>query len=881
LEASAIDYEDISDEKLVALTLGGDADAFGEITRRYSGAVLNAAERVVKDRYTAEDVAQDTFLAAFLGLRSLQLEERVGAWLCGIARRRALRVFSRTRVFDDVDDYADTLKDSSQSPEEILIAAETREALHIALRRLSDKNRSVTELFYLHGVPIEKIASRLQIPEGTVKRRLYDARMKLKGELSFMYEPKKNENADFVKSVMEKVRKLQTYYRDHNNSSDGLLSAIEETEPLLTKLPEGGDRDRAFAIFYGTKLNWADKAHSDGTYEQAVAAAERVKDGDLLSDLFISRWIELYYNEPEAALKFVDDEAIPKVAALGSDKGLGGLKFWRGRVLAEMKDFDGAERDFKEAIRLLPEDGTYRANAVAAVKWLKLLRENVDFDSAPPLDGSYVLGESIKFSDGVLRFIAQPGFSGSSEYITLYYCWIWSMASEFDGAVFYDLSAKVGETRHGHGVTTQTLVSLDETVAVPAGTFERCMHIAVTFEFAGLDSECDVWYAPGAGIVKLHARDVSGVYDELYELDDYEIKPAGDTRSKYVPLAVGNRWSYTLRGAPDYIYQHNERVIEWTDGETAVFSVLQMYALKRGFDELQMGTDVYLKQTQKLCSEWKLSEAIDKLRLVIRRNESREYTDLALRGVRYLEQMRGFQAKEYRTLPSGYRSGYLTVRDGAIYTDENILFSIGLSRWGTRLEENRIFGVHPFRYLQQLLGKTWDDAWTPGFTSETQYQNDGVLRFAVDDADTVTVAAGTFENCVHLRLTLERDTDDGRYYLDKYKYMHCGTKDWWFAPGVGIVKFDCKWGDCLSSSTELTEYELPAMASGYLPAAIGNKWTYEETNLASEGYLCRETYELASGVEGKYLLCVSQTMTYLGTEAQYDAWQETLPKDEK
>jgi len=98
----------------------GDDDAFMRLAERYHARILHYVRRIVGDRGTADDVAQETWVAAYRGLRRLKEPEHLKAWLFGIARNtanNALRKQGRSRldyVEDDVleavpDDQDDTL----------------------------------------------------------------------------------------------------------------------------------------------------------------------------------------------------------------------------------------------------------------------------------------------------------------------------------------------------------------------------------------------------------------------------------------------------------------------------------------------------------------------------------------------------------------------------------------------------------------------------------------------------------------------------------------------------------------------------------------------------------------------------------------------------
>ena len=75
-----------TDAQLVKATLAGDSNAFNELIERYQSAVYGLGLSIVGNVHDAQDIAQETFVSAYLSLEKLQNPERFGAWLCGICR---------------------------------------------------------------------------------------------------------------------------------------------------------------------------------------------------------------------------------------------------------------------------------------------------------------------------------------------------------------------------------------------------------------------------------------------------------------------------------------------------------------------------------------------------------------------------------------------------------------------------------------------------------------------------------------------------------------------------------------------------------------------------------------------------------------------------
>ncbi|MFQ6039210.1 MAG: RNA polymerase sigma factor [Candidatus Poribacteria bacterium] len=180
-----------SDEaQLVAEAQKGNQIAFAELAYRYRTAAYAAAYIRLRDHHDAEDVAQDALLTAYEKISNLVDPRKFRAWLCAIAARKATR--RRTQKEKEAQHLQVAAERSMMKSEpdiwEALAEGELHEALHILILELSQVHREAIELYYLQGYSIAEIAKFLDVPIGTVKRRLFDARQKLKAQLCEIYD---------------------------------------------------------------------------------------------------------------------------------------------------------------------------------------------------------------------------------------------------------------------------------------------------------------------------------------------------------------------------------------------------------------------------------------------------------------------------------------------------------------------------------------------------------------------------------------------------------------------------------------------------------------------------------------------------------------------
>jgi RNA polymerase sigma-70 factor, ECF subfamily len=175
----SVAHGDRSDDDLMLLARGGAEGALNTLIQRHQARVLRLACRYVGDQALAADVAQNTFVALFRSAPQYRPRGRFSAYLyrlllnqCHMARRSAQ---SHVRGLTE-------LRESGLSPAHVLQRERQRD-LERALAGLSTKLRDVVVLRFCAEQSYEEIAETLDIPTGTVKRRLFDAMAKLRDEL--------------------------------------------------------------------------------------------------------------------------------------------------------------------------------------------------------------------------------------------------------------------------------------------------------------------------------------------------------------------------------------------------------------------------------------------------------------------------------------------------------------------------------------------------------------------------------------------------------------------------------------------------------------------------------------------------------------------------
>jgi RNA polymerase sigma-70 factor, ECF subfamily len=199
-----------SEQELFRRAKDGDRSAFGQIVRLHQDRLYNGLLRVVGDREEAMDLTQETFTRALVKLESFRGESQPYTWLFRIGLNLAisqLRKVQRHRTFSldspppgmaglnghpggTVEDQASSLKariaaDEQQapSPPQQVEQRERAQQVLAALGRIDVEYRAVLIMRDVEGFDYQQMADVLELPLGTLKSRLFRARVALRDEL--------------------------------------------------------------------------------------------------------------------------------------------------------------------------------------------------------------------------------------------------------------------------------------------------------------------------------------------------------------------------------------------------------------------------------------------------------------------------------------------------------------------------------------------------------------------------------------------------------------------------------------------------------------------------------------------------------------------------
>lgn len=152
-----------------------DSYALDLLVERHHSPLYRFLLQLTRNQHDAEDLTQQSLLRAIAGAKRFDGRASLRAWLLGIAFHEFTR-HRRKRV------WLPLFKELTISSKEFETIDES-EALRAALLKLKPENRAIFLMHHIEELPIVEIAASLQIPEGTVKSRIFTARNQLRNYL--------------------------------------------------------------------------------------------------------------------------------------------------------------------------------------------------------------------------------------------------------------------------------------------------------------------------------------------------------------------------------------------------------------------------------------------------------------------------------------------------------------------------------------------------------------------------------------------------------------------------------------------------------------------------------------------------------------------------
>ena len=179
--------EQRSDAELVEEVRNGRREAFTVLMRRYQEKIYWVARRIVGSHDDAEDVAQETFVKAYLALGEFRGEAKFYTWLYRIALNLSLNAVRKRQVAHYLHQSSELLRrllPPPERPDEQVELQEVEQRLYAAVARLPEKQKTVFVMRFFDELTYEEISGVLKTSVGGLKANYFHALRKVQELMS-------------------------------------------------------------------------------------------------------------------------------------------------------------------------------------------------------------------------------------------------------------------------------------------------------------------------------------------------------------------------------------------------------------------------------------------------------------------------------------------------------------------------------------------------------------------------------------------------------------------------------------------------------------------------------------------------------------------------
>ena len=523
-------------EELVRLAKDGSLLAFTALVERYQGRVFSLAFSLLNNRADAEDVTQDAFVEAYVGLRKLRSPALFGSWLAAIAKNKA-RSLLRSRGREMPMPYYEL--NSETEPESVNeYSSSLRETVLHSLKAIPEEQRLALVLYYLDGCSYQEF---LAMPKSTVKGRIQGGRKRLREDFMSKTKIVLQEEKPDKELAVRILRKAVKVSKDAWQQQDyqKLLETCDQALSAMDSLPKNPKRQKtAYDVF-----------------SRMAKAKERLASDD-------SAALTCYQSALEVALELNDKEGWQRVvhsilchlARRGDFAGLKGAADEFARRAAKWKLHEALA--YLEATQLWRQEGRIDSSREGGFAWgvLTLTKETEGLtlgrSRTKPTDAP--ANTAIHMNCGAPSFAALRFMVSGPDLILPKNL---KPGLSWEGEAPHFWCDHIGLQR----TCVSTVESINDELSVAAGVFTDCLRIrsdfSVQYSSAGTPTDNNwandrlsgkryMWFARGVGLIRLLYLDKTtdlGVPTDV-QLTRYETGEKRDT--SWFPRKQGYHWTY-------------------------------------------------------------------------------------------------------------------------------------------------------------------------------------------------------------------------------------------------------------------------------------------------------------------------------------------------
>ena len=549
----------------------GTDKEFEILVNQNKAAVYGTVLAYLKGNSDADDVVWETFMTAYLNYGKIRDTQKIGAWLCGVARNIALKKLRKSLFELPLEDWEHI---NTDGVEDEYCMNETSKEIFLAIDKLSKPVAETISLFYFAGKTVKEISSLIGVSEGTVKGRLHDGRKKLKGEFIDMMKDRNKaiENNNVYAEIKGLIEKAKNE-RENNNSSAAIImidSAIEKFEAVEKDFGLMAEiyRQRAY------EHSRIENAREDG--EKSVAYSKLTGDKRKIAQCLLSYAFDL--NGEKAINTF--KEAYETANNVGYFEICAESAFWIAAQFISLFQYDDAKKWLEVALENYEKIRSYRGVDCCegdSLRVSSLAKACLDsmamLESVGRLNGEYstlvaytqlirndtdelITGNSYGWDiAGKHQRIENSGRFYNSFELEWFLC---PNKLLENGVLDYEYYLYNGVVINRH----YEVISYDETVITDAGNFSNCVHVKITETIPNFDIENEQhkeaseyldsgehWYCKNIGLVKSYKKYENCGECEPYirELKAYSVNNQDDSKYLYFPISKGNTWEYSVK----------------------------------------------------------------------------------------------------------------------------------------------------------------------------------------------------------------------------------------------------------------------------------------------------------------------------------------------
>ncbi len=163
---------------LIRKSLNGDLKSFEVLIDKYQDRIFRLILGIVKNHATSQEITQDVFIKSWKHLNKYDFEYNFKSWIYKIAVNESLNTLKKTRVFEEYDENIHVIESDIEDIDVLKL-----NKLNLAIAKLNQDQRIIVQLKHFENFTYKEISQILDVPEKTVKSRLYSARMVLRNHV--------------------------------------------------------------------------------------------------------------------------------------------------------------------------------------------------------------------------------------------------------------------------------------------------------------------------------------------------------------------------------------------------------------------------------------------------------------------------------------------------------------------------------------------------------------------------------------------------------------------------------------------------------------------------------------------------------------------------